>query len=69
MIYSAKLRLINTQNSEVVAESFCPRVPEKTDSAPSYKLLVANNAQRLKDELHAAADYCIAEFKTKALVF
>lgn len=69
VIYSAKLRLINTQNGEVVAESFCPRIPEKTASAPSYKLLLADNAQRLKDELRASADYCIAEFKTKALVF
>lgn len=69
VMYSAKLRLINTDNGQVVAESFCARLPEKTEAAPSYNELLANQAQRLKDELRAAADYCVGEFKTKALRF
>jgi hypothetical protein len=69
VMYSAKLRLINTGNGQIVAESFCARVPEKTAGAPSHNELLANQAQRLKDELRAAADYCVGEFKTKALRF
>jgi hypothetical protein len=67
VIYSAKLRLIDTSNAKVMAESFCSRVPDKTDGAPSLDELTANQAQRLKDELRAAADYCIGEFKSNAL--
>lgn len=69
VMYSAKLRLINTADGQVVAESFCSRVPDKTDGAPSYNELLANRAQRLKDELRVAADYCVGEFKSKALLF
>lgn len=67
VMYSAKLRLIDTSNAKVMAESFCSRVPEKSEGAPSLDELTANQAQRLKDELRAAADYCIGEFRTTAL--
>lgn len=67
VMYSAKLRLIDTGNGNVVAESFCPYMPDKTAAAPSYEQLLANQAQRLKDELRLAAEHCLAEFKSKAL--
>ena len=65
--YSAKLRLIDTHNNKVLAEGFCSRVPDKTDSSPTYDELLANKATRLKEELKVAADYCIQEFRSKTL--
>ncbi|RDE24056.1 hypothetical protein DV711_00145 [Motiliproteus coralliicola] len=67
VIYSAKLRLIDTRNSKLVAEGFCIRNPEQDENSPSYAELVANSAKRLKSELQLAADHCVEEFKTKVL--
>ncbi len=64
VIYSVKLRLIETKTKNIVAEGFCSRVPEEDDTAPSYDELLANKAERLKQELTIAADKCIGEFKT-----
>lgn len=68
VMYSAKLRLIDTRNREVVAEGFCSRIPEKSDGAPSHEQLLANQAQLLKSELSLAAEHCIAELGAKALM-
>jgi hypothetical protein len=68
VIYSAKLRLIDTKKRKVLAEGFCARVPEKSDSAPSYDELLADQAARLKQELKAGADHCIADFRTRILL-
>lgn len=65
----AKLRVIDTSNAKVIAEAYCYKMPEKTDSAPSHDELLANSAQRLKDELRGLADYCVEDLKTKALKF
>ncbi|KXI28290.1 YajG family lipoprotein [Paraglaciecola hydrolytica] len=67
VIYSVKLRLFNTKTKSMVAEGFCARVPEEDTTAPSYDELVANKAERLKQELKIAADHCIGEFKSKFL--
>tara|TARA_R110000868_G_scaffold209273_1_gene458928 strand:- start:544 stop:1200 length:657 start_codon:yes stop_codon:yes gene_type:complete len=67
VIYSVKLRLFNTKTKSMVAEGFCSRVPEEDTSAPSYDELVANKAERLKQELKVAADKCIGEFKSTVL--
>ncbi len=64
VIYSVKLRLIETKTKNIVAEGFCSRVPEEDDTASSYDELLANKAERLKQELTIAADKCIGEFKT-----
>lgn len=63
VIYSSKLRLIDTKKSIAVAEGFCSRVPEKDENAPSYDELLSNNAERLKNELKVSADHCIDQFK------
>lgn len=63
VIYSAKLRIIDTKTQDVVAEGFCSRVPDQTADSPSYDELLNNNAARLKEELKVAADYCISEFQ------
>jgi hypothetical protein len=65
VIYSAKVRLIDTKHSKVVADGFCARVPEETPSSPTRDELLENKAARLKQELATAADYCVKEFRTK----
>lgn len=67
VIYSAKLRLIDTHSKKVVAEGFCARVPEKSADAPSHDQLLADRAARLKQELRIAADECIAHMNTQVL--
>lgn len=67
VIYSAKLRLIDTRTGKLQAEGFCARVPEKTEDAPSHDELLGDGAAGLKRELRVAADHCIGEFKTKVL--
>jgi hypothetical protein len=67
VIYSARLRLVDAKSARVVAEGGCRRVPEHTAQAPTYDKLVANSAERLKQELKTAADFCISEFKAKTL--
>jgi hypothetical protein len=67
LIYSARLRLVDTKSGRVVAEGGCHRVPEQTSQAPTYNELVANSGARLKQELKTAADFCISEFKAKTL--
>ena len=63
VIYSSKLRLIDTKKRMTIAEGFCSRVPEEDDNAPSYDELLGNNAERLKNELRVSADHCIDHFK------
>jgi hypothetical protein len=66
--YSAKLRLIDTSTKEILAESMCSKSShEDSDTAPTYDELVANQAAKLKQELRAAADYCVSDFKKNTL--
>ena len=67
VIYAAKLRLLDTQSKSVIAEGFCNRTPEKTDSAPSKDELLADSAFVLKSELRKGANTCISEFRSKVL--
>lgn len=67
VIYGAKLRLLDNRSRKTLAEGFCGREPQKSDSAPGYDELLANQAARLKQELTAGADHCIAEFRSKVL--
>lgn len=67
VIYSAKIRLIDARDKNIVAEGFCSRVPEENEQAPSYDDLLDKNAERLKLELNNAAEYCIGEFKKNVL--
>ena len=67
VIYTAKLRLLDARSRKVLAEGFCARIPEKSDGAPGYDELLADQAARLKQELTAGADHCIAEFRSKVL--
>ncbi|MGR2741091.1 hypothetical protein ACUY1T_21795 [Billgrantia sp. Q4P2] len=63
--YSARLKVIDTRSMQAVAEAHCRRWPDKTDDSPSHAELLANGAERLKQELMAAADSCMREFENK----
>ena len=67
IIYSAKLRLINTKTGRVTAEGFCSRVPEDASNAPTRDAMLADKAALLKSELRIAANLCINEFKSNVL--
>eukprot|EP01156_Anaeramoeba_ignava_P006762 Anaeramoba_ignava/a349491_7.p2 GENE.a349491_7~~a349491_7.p2 ORF type:complete len:168 (-),score=20.43 a349491_7:53-556(-) len=67
VIYSAKLRLIDSRDKKMIAEGFCARVPEEDDTAPSYDELLEKKAERLKFEFQKSALYCIDEFKKNVL--
>lgn len=67
ILYSARLRLIDTSTANVIAEGYCSSVPEKTDGAPTYDELVGNGASRLTAEINKAARYCVQQFSSKSL--
>jgi len=67
VVYHAKLRIIDPSDKQVLAEGFCSRVPEQDKNSPSYKEMIANNAERLKTELKIAADYCKDQFLRETL--
>jgi hypothetical protein len=67
VIYSVKMRVIDTRQGRLLAEGFCSRVPEKTPSAPSRDELLANKADRLKQELARSANQCLSELREKVL--
>ncbi|QTP57429.1 hypothetical protein HNO53_01035 [Billgrantia antri] len=63
--YSARLKVIDTRSMQAVAEAHCNRWPERNDDSPSHAELLANGAERLKQDLSAAADSCLREFENK----
>jgi hypothetical protein len=58
--YVVRLRLIDAKGGSVIAEGGCKAVSGPTPPGE----LVANGAERLKKDLRAAADGCVALFKT-----
>lgn len=67
VLYSAKLRLIETRTGKVLCEGFHARIPDDKQNAPSYSQLWANNASILKSELAIAARDAVAHFKRETL--
>ncbi len=67
VIYSVKMRLVDTRSGKLLAEGFCARVPENTDDAPSYDQLVDNGAEGLKQRLKQSGEQCQQELKTQVL--
>lgn len=73
--YAAEIRLIDAKvvhlidgkKGRVIAHGRCTRTSAKTPNPPSYDDLLANGAQRLKDELADAARFCVDEFRSKVL--
>ena len=69
LLYSVKLRLIDTKQAKVIAEGFCTRKQETSpDAAPTKAQLLDNQAAGLKKELADAGSYCTEEFREKALL-
>ncbi|MCB1866349.1 MAG: hypothetical protein KDG50_13085 [Chromatiales bacterium] len=68
--YAARMRLIDTQSKEIVAEDTCQFKPEysNTDSAPTYDALVSTGAAGLKSELFKAEEFCTDFFEKGALL-
>lgn len=62
VMYTARLRLIDTSTNTVIAEDLCSYVPEYSNDAPSYDDLVNENAAGLKLQLHKAANFCLDYF-------
>lgn len=67
LIYVARARVIDLASRKVIAESFCNRVPDDPEGAPSYKELVGDGAAGLKKELDVAGKACLATMKEKIL--
>ena len=65
--YVARIRVIDTGSSTVIAEGPCRSVPEQTDDSPTYDELVENSAARLKADLKKAIRFCIEEFSSRYL--
>ena len=66
--YSAKVRLIDPQSKEVVAQYFCSgTAPEDSDTAPTYDELVDNRAAGLKAILGERAKTCVNEVQSEIL--
>lgn len=64
VLYSAKLRLIDSRDQSLLAEGFChQRSHEDSDTAPSYDELVEQNAAGLKSALATVAQSCIGQFE------
>jgi hypothetical protein len=61
VVYSVKLRLIDTKSAKLLAEGFCFRSKDKSEDAPSYDELMADGAARLKKEINQSADSCRSE--------
>jgi hypothetical protein len=67
VIYSVKVRLIDTRTGKLVAEGFCARVPEYSADAPSHDELLGNNAAELKARLKRSGEQCQEELKSQTL--
>jgi hypothetical protein len=63
--YIARLRVIDTSTSSILAEGECRSIPDRKGDALSYDALVENRAVRLKEKLKEAAQFCIQEFSSK----
>ncbi len=67
VIYSAKLRLVDSGSGKLLAEGFCQRTPEYDDNAPTKEQLLTDSAARLKEELLLGAKSCIEQLKMNVL--
>jgi len=73
--YTAHLRLIDAKyvhlidgkKGIVIGHGACRYLPEDASNALAYDELLANSAQRLKEELVVASRFCVDEFQSKVL--
>ena len=67
VVYAATLRLIDTNNKSVVAETLCRSTQGDDKNPPSKTKLIDNNAELLKSYLNKAAADCIEVFSKDIL--
>lgn len=65
VVYNGVIRLIDTKDKVILAQSHCSKKQDDKKNSPSYDQLFENNAAILKAALKEHADSCIAEFKAK----
>ncbi len=63
VVYTAKMRLIETSSGRIVAEGFHSYQSDDKANAPNYDGIYSNGASFLKRELKTASDGAIAIFK------
>lgn len=68
IMYTARMRLIDTQRKVVIAEGFCKRNPEKSEQMQGFDDMVANQGAWVKAILHGYAEGCVDELKQKTLL-
>jgi hypothetical protein len=67
VIYSVKVRLIDTHAAKLLSEAFCVRKDDDDKSPPTHDELLANGAAILKTRLHDDALACGTEVTQKVL--
>jgi hypothetical protein len=67
VIYTTKLRLIDTKRSVLLAEGFCKNIPGYSPGAPTHEQLLGDGAALLKQSLAADGDKCIQDFASNVL--
>lgn len=59
VLYAGRLRLLDLTRATVLAQSVCEYLPDETAESAFYDELLANDAERLKNELAAAVVSCV----------
>jgi len=67
VIYSVKVRLIDTHKANLLAEAFCVRKDDNDTNPPTHDELLANQAEILKTRLKEHANDCVGELQQKLL--
>jgi len=67
VLYSVKVRLIETRRAKLLAEAFCYRKDDDDKNPPTHEELLANQAALLKTRLHDHAAECAGELTSKLL--
>lgn len=66
--YTGKVRLIDVETGEVIAQYLCSgTMPEDSDAAPTYEDMMADRAAGLKAMLNARAKACVDEVAVQIL--
>jgi len=67
VIYSVKVRLVDSHAKSLRAEAFCVRNDDGDANPPTHDELLADHAKILKARLAAHASECVGELKQKVL--
>lgn len=67
LLYSFRVRLIDTTVGKVLAEGWCFQPDERHPNPPTYDEMMANSAAWIKQELTSAAGRCAEQFRKETL--